>query len=77
MSEIEAQVASISLNEAKPKKAAKAAKGGEAVTATPCLKPREKIVITLPNGSEREGTSWETTPMDIAKSISMSLAKAL
>ncbi|KAI8320317.1 YIL078Wp-like protein [Martensiomyces pterosporus] len=40
-------------------------------------KPREKIVITLPDGSEREGTSWETTPMDIANSISKSLAKRL
>ncbi|KAJ2227130.1 threonyl-tRNA synthetase, partial [Coemansia sp. RSA 485] len=37
-------------------------------------KPREKITITLPNGSEREGTSWETTPMEIANSISKSLA---
>ncbi|KAJ2080181.1 threonyl-tRNA synthetase [Coemansia sp. RSA 988] len=40
-------------------------------------KPREKITITLPDGSEREGTSWETTPMDIAISISKSLAKRL
>ncbi|KAJ1962086.1 threonyl-tRNA synthetase [Dipsacomyces acuminosporus] len=40
-------------------------------------KPREKIVITLPDGSEREATSWETTPMDIANSISKSLAKRL
>ncbi|KAJ2777630.1 threonyl-tRNA synthetase [Coemansia interrupta] len=40
-------------------------------------KPREKITITLPDGSEREGTSWETTPMDIANSISKSLAKRL
>ncbi|KAJ2610075.1 threonyl-tRNA synthetase [Coemansia sp. RSA 1365] len=40
-------------------------------------KPREKITITLPDGSEREGTSWETTPMEIATSISKSLAKRL
>ncbi|KAJ2401684.1 threonyl-tRNA synthetase [Coemansia sp. RSA 2559] len=40
-------------------------------------KPREKIVITLPDGSEREGVSWETTPMDIANAISKSLAKRL
>ncbi|KAJ2682717.1 threonyl-tRNA synthetase [Coemansia sp. RSA 1285] len=40
-------------------------------------KPREKIVITLPDGSEREGLSWETTPMDIASAISKSLAKRL
>ncbi|KAJ1677111.1 threonyl-tRNA synthetase, partial [Spiromyces aspiralis] len=40
-------------------------------------KPREKIEITLPDGSVREGISWETTPMDIAKSISNSLAKRL
>ncbi|KAJ2892951.1 threonyl-tRNA synthetase [Coemansia aciculifera] len=99
MSEIEAQVANISLSEAKPKKA----KGGEAAAASSLAeppafieqririfdelyqkqqeeiaqKPREKIAITLPDGSEREGLSWETTPMDIAKSISMSLAKAL
>ncbi|KAJ1950786.1 threonyl-tRNA synthetase, partial [Linderina macrospora] len=39
--------------------------------------PREKIAITLPDGSQREGTSWETTPMDIANSISKSLAKRL
>ncbi|KAJ2861779.1 threonyl-tRNA synthetase [Coemansia aciculifera] len=88
MSEIEAQVANLSLKETKPKEAKpKKAKGGEA--ATPSLaeppafiehrnqKPREKIAITLADGSEREGLSWETTPMDIAKSISMSLAKAL
>ncbi|KAJ2018462.1 threonyl-tRNA synthetase [Coemansia sp. S16] len=103
MSEIEAQVANLSLKETKPKEAKpKKAKGGEAATSSlaepPAFiehrnrifdelfqkqkeeiaqKPREKIAITLADGSEREGLSWETTPMDIAKSISMSLAKAL
>ncbi|KAI9217652.1 hypothetical protein BC828DRAFT_351277 [Blastocladiella britannica] len=37
------------------------------------LKEREPITITLPNGSERAGTSWETTPMEIARSIAKSL----
>ncbi|KAJ2426691.1 threonyl-tRNA synthetase [Coemansia sp. RSA 2531] len=95
MSEIEAQVANLSLKETKPKEAKpKKAKGGEAATSSLhrnrifdelfqkqkeeiAQKPREKIAITLADGSEREGLSWETTPMDIAKSISMSLAKAL
>ncbi|KAJ1872803.1 threonyl-tRNA synthetase [Coemansia sp. RSA 990] len=40
-------------------------------------KPREDIVITLPDGSTRDGKSWETTPMDIANGISKSLAKRL
>ncbi|KAJ1792287.1 threonyl-tRNA synthetase [Coemansia sp. RSA 1807] len=39
--------------------------------------PREPIVVTLPDGSTREGMSWETTPMDIANGISKSLAKRL
>jgi len=38
-------------------------------------KPRESIVITLPDGNTMEGTSWETTPLDIAAKISNSLAK--
>ncbi len=38
-------------------------------------KPREKITVTMPDGSIRPGTSWETTPGDIAKSISNSLYK--
>ena len=37
--------------------------------------PREEITITLPDGSEKKGMSWETTPLDIAKEISNSLAK--
>ena len=29
--------------------------------------PRSAIKITLPDGAVKEGTSWETTPLDIAK----------
>lgn len=36
--------------------------------------PREEIKVTLPSGDVKEGTSFETSPMDIAKSISNSLA---
>ncbi|KAI2611464.1 threonyl-tRNA synthetase [Hypoxylon fragiforme] len=38
-------------------------------------KPRENITITLPDGSVKVGTSWETTPGDIAKGVSNSLYK--
>jgi threonyl-tRNA synthetase len=38
-------------------------------------KPREPITITLADGSIKQGTSWETTPADIAKGISNSLLK--
>ncbi|KAI1263314.1 threonyl-tRNA synthetase [Xylariaceae sp. FL1019] len=38
-------------------------------------KPREQITITMPDGSLKMGTSWETTPGDIAKGISNSLYK--
>ncbi|KAI0142691.1 threonyl-tRNA synthetase [Xylariaceae sp. FL1272] len=38
-------------------------------------KPREQITITMPDGSLKVGTSWETTPGDIAKGISNSLYK--
>ncbi|KAF4633347.1 hypothetical protein G7Y89_g4771 [Cudoniella acicularis] len=38
-------------------------------------KPREPITITLADGSIKAGTSWETTPADIAKGISNSLLK--
>lgn len=31
--------------------------------------------MTLPNGSEFKGTSWETTPLAIAKGISKSLVE--
>ena len=39
------------------------------------LKPREPISITMPDGSIKVGTSWETTPAEIAKGISNSLFK--
>ncbi|GKT82809.1 LOW QUALITY PROTEIN: threonyl-tRNA synthetase [Colletotrichum tofieldiae] len=38
-------------------------------------RPREPITITMPDGSVRQGTSYETTPGEIAKSISNSLYK--
>ncbi|KAF9167000.1 threonyl-tRNA synthetase [Mortierella sp. AD011] len=37
--------------------------------------PRVPITITMPDGSTREGTSWETSPLDIAKQIAKSLAE--
>ncbi|KAF8314414.1 tars protein [Clavulina sp. PMI_390] len=37
--------------------------------------PRQEIEITMPDGSKRKGTSWETSPMDIAKEISSSLSQ--
>lgn len=37
--------------------------------------PRVPITITMPDGSVREGTAWETSPMDIAKSIAKSLSE--
>ena len=36
--------------------------------------PRQKINITLPDGQVQLGTSWETTPFQIARSISKSLS---
>ncbi|KAN0136810.1 threonyl-tRNA synthetase [Lactarius tabidus] len=41
------------------------------------VKPRQEITITLPDGAERKGTSWETSPLDVAKGISKSLAEKL
>jgi threonyl-tRNA synthetase len=38
-------------------------------------KPREPIKITLPNGTVLDGTSWETTPLQIVQSLSKSLAE--
>lgn len=38
-------------------------------------KPREPITITLGDGKVIQGTSWETTPAQIAKDISNSLLK--
>lgn len=40
-------------------------------------KPRQNIIITLPDGAERNGTSWETSPLDVAKEISKSLSEKL
>ncbi|KDQ50940.1 hypothetical protein JAAARDRAFT_41579 [Jaapia argillacea MUCL 33604] len=39
--------------------------------------PRQEIAVTLPDGSERKGTSWETSPMDIAKELSKSLSERI
>ncbi|KAF9308321.1 threonyl-tRNA synthetase [Podila horticola] len=39
--------------------------------------PRDPILITMPDGSIREGIAWETSPMDIAKAISKSLAERI
>mmetsp|Transcript_4147 Transcript_4147/g.7262 ORF Transcript_4147/g.7262 Transcript_4147/m.7262 type:complete len:803 (-) Transcript_4147:84-2492(-) len=39
--------------------------------------PREKISITLPDGAVVEGTSFETSPMDIALGISKGLANTI
>ena len=41
-----------------------------------CLaKPRSAITITLPDGTVKEGTAWETTPHMIAEGISKGLAQ--
>ncbi|KAI1316401.1 threonyl-tRNA synthetase [Mortierella claussenii] len=37
--------------------------------------PRLPITITMPDASHRQGVAWQTSPMDIAKSISKSLAE--
>lgn len=37
--------------------------------------PKEPILITLPDGNSKTGTSWQTTPLDIAKQISKKLAE--
>jgi threonyl-tRNA synthetase len=39
--------------------------------------PRTAITITLPDGAEKEGTAWETTPRDIAAGLSKKLAKEI
>jgi threonyl-tRNA synthetase len=39
--------------------------------------PRNPIRITLPDGRQMDGVSWETTPLQIAKMISNSLADRL
>lgn len=38
---------------------------------------RKPIEITLKDGAKKEGTAWETSPMDIAKAISKSLPDRL
>lgn len=40
-------------------------------------KPREPITITLPDGKVIAGTSWETTPLQVAEGISKGLAGAV
>lgn len=40
------------------------------------LKPRLPINVTLPDGKIVEGTSWQSSPYDIAKTISQGLADA-
>ena len=39
--------------------------------------PRQEIEVTMPDGSIRKGTSWETSPMDIAKEISKGLSERI
>lgn len=39
------------------------------------LKPREEITVTMPDGSQRKATAWETSPFDIAREISKSLSE--
>ncbi|KAL7751935.1 threonyl-tRNA synthetase [Sorochytrium milnesiophthora] len=38
-------------------------------------KPRSPITITLKDGTKKEGTAWETSPMDIARGIAKSLSE--
>jgi hypothetical protein len=37
--------------------------------------PREEITITLPDGKKLTGTSWETTPLELAAQLSASLSQ--
>jgi len=39
--------------------------------------PQEPITITLPDGKVKEGISFKTTPMCVAKMISSQLAKKI
>jgi threonyl-tRNA synthetase len=39
--------------------------------------PRQKIRIVLPDGKEKEGISFETTALDVAKQISNSLVEKI
>ncbi|ODQ67647.1 threonyl-tRNA synthetase [Nadsonia fulvescens var. elongata DSM 6958] len=43
--------------------------------ATIAAKERKPITITLKDGSIKEGTAWETSPMEIAKDIAKSLSE--
>lgn len=38
-------------------------------------KPHTDITITLPDGAQKPGKAWETTPMNIAEGISKGLAQ--
>jgi len=38
-------------------------------------KTKRPMVVTMPDGKQIEGITWETTPMDIVKGVSNSLAK--
>ncbi|OLL21853.1 Threonine--tRNA ligase, cytoplasmic [Neolecta irregularis DAH-3] len=40
-------------------------------------KPRVEIMITLPDGASKVGTTWETSPMAIAKDISKTLSESI
>ena len=40
-------------------------------------KERKPIKVTMPDGAVHEGTSWETSPMDIARDISKSLSERI
>lgn len=52
-------------------------KGGCIFIGTDAAQPREEIVVTLPDGSERKAKSWETSPMDVAKEVSKSLSERI
>lgn len=39
--------------------------------------PQQDITITLPDGGKKQGTSFKTTPLDVAKMISNQLAKKI
>lgn len=39
--------------------------------------PQEPITVTLPDGNAKQGVSFKTTPLDVAKMISNQLAKKI
>lgn len=39
--------------------------------------PRQEITISMPDGAQRSGTSWETSPMAVATQISKSLSERI